>query len=243
MKSQTAAEAVAAARLAREGGGPPGHAEGLLPSPTRRPAASRAPSGSPRTGPTSPRFDFLLNEGAGAVMPYGDRRLYGVCVRREGHVPLQRAHPRHAPATPPCPASRDNALLKLAPLIKRLGARRPRLRPHGRAARAPRGARRGPRRPGGRARARSREVEPRLAALFEPTLRRHGRADDRLRGREDQRHPRPRAAAASTAASRPGWARTRRWPRIREVLAASRATRGRVHRGRSSATARRSTRR
>ena len=34
--------------------------------------------------PDLSRVDFLLNEGAGAVMPYGDRRLYGVCVAEKG---------------------------------------------------------------------------------------------------------------------------------------------------------------
>ena len=57
-------------------------------------------------------------------MPYGDRRLYGVCVRREGHVPLRRRAPAASPATPRSRASRDNALLKLAPVITRLGERR-----------------------------------------------------------------------------------------------------------------------
>ena len=55
---------------------------------------ARAPSGSPRTRPDLARCDYLLNEGAGTVMPYDGRRLYGVCVRREGHVPLQAHRPR-----------------------------------------------------------------------------------------------------------------------------------------------------
>ena len=34
--------------------------------------------------PDLARCDFLLNEGAGTVMPYGDRRLYGVCCAEKG---------------------------------------------------------------------------------------------------------------------------------------------------------------
>ena len=67
---------------------------------------------------------MLLNEGAGPSMPYGDRRLYGVCCAEKGTFRFARAHARHAPATPPCPALADNALLKLAPVVERLGARR-----------------------------------------------------------------------------------------------------------------------
>ena len=44
-----------------------------------------------------------------------------------------------------------------------------------------------------------------LAAMLEPTLRRHVRADAHPRRREDQRDPGARRARASTAASRPGW--------------------------------------
>ena len=51
------------------------------------------------------------------------------------------------------PGLAENALLKLAPAIARLGDGPPRLRPHGAQPRAARGARRGSARPGGRARA------------------------------------------------------------------------------------------
>ena len=46
-----------------------------------------------RPGPG--RVDYLLNEGAGAVMPYGDRRLYGVCVAEKGTFRFNVAHDRH----------------------------------------------------------------------------------------------------------------------------------------------------
>ena len=41
------------------------------------------------------RVDYLLNEGAGAVMPYGDRRLYGVCVAEKGTFRFNVRHDRH----------------------------------------------------------------------------------------------------------------------------------------------------
>ena len=175
-------------------------------------------------------------------MPYGDRRLYGVCVAEKGTFRFNVAHDAAPPATPRCPAWRDNALLKLAPVIARLGDGPPAAidltRGHARAAR---GARRGPDDPAAaleRDRARS---TPRLAPLVEPTLRVTFAPTIVSRGREDQRDPGARASCASTAASRPGWASDVGAARAsREVLGDGRP-RARVHRGRSSATARRST--
>ena len=95
MKNQTAAEAVAAAHLARSGAQLQGHAEGASASPTRRPAASlgakwiteNRPDLSPR------RLPAQRGRGRGHALrrPPPVRRLRG----REGHVPLQRRHHRH----------------------------------------------------------------------------------------------------------------------------------------------------
>ena len=103
MKNQTAAEAVAAAHLARAGRALQGHAEGDRASPTRRPAAQLGAKWITENRPDLCRVDFLLNEGAGAVMPYGDRRLYGVCVAEKGTFRFNVAPPA-PPPTPRCPA-------------------------------------------------------------------------------------------------------------------------------------------
>src|SRR6185295_1415327 len=75
--------------------------------------------------PDLARVDYLLNEGAGAVMPYGDRRLYGVCVAEKGTFRFN-VNTTGTAAHASVPGLAENALLKLAPLIVRLGANRPR---------------------------------------------------------------------------------------------------------------------
>ena len=140
--------------------------------------------------PDLSKVDYLLNEGAGAVMPYGDRRLYGVCVAEKGTFRFNlRTSGTAAHAS--VPGLARNALLELAPLITKLGTGRPGfdlteathalLEALGGSAEDPEGAL---------------ERDPQgLAAARGPGRRRderHVRAHDRLRGREDQRHPRPR---------------------------------------------------
>ena len=57
-------------------------------------------------------------------MPFGDRRLHGVCCAEKGTFRFAvRARGRAGHAS--VPATADNALLKLAPAIERLGSRKP----------------------------------------------------------------------------------------------------------------------
>ena len=113
-------------------------------------------------------------------MPYGDRRLYGVCCAEKGTFRFTRRARAAAPATPPCPALADNALLKLA--ARDRAARRGRASPYD-VTDEPRallrGARRGPRRPraarvarmrGDRAAARRRWSSRRCGVTFAPTI-------------------------------------------------------------------------
>ena len=111
---------------------------------------------------------MLLNEGGGAVMPFGERRLYGVCCAEKGTFRFRvRARGRAGHAS--VPALADNALLKLLPALERLGSGRadydvvdePRafLTAIGEDPADPAAAV-----------DRVRAVEPRLAALVEPTL-------------------------------------------------------------------------
>jgi acetylornithine deacetylase/succinyl-diaminopimelate desuccinylase-like protein len=119
MKSQTAAEVTAALRLAAEGwrgagdllvtvvvDEETGGAEGAQWITTEHPDLVRA--------------DYLLNEGAGAVIPFGDDRVYGVCVAEKGvfrFKVITDGVAGHASM----PKMGDNALLKLAPFIERMG--------------------------------------------------------------------------------------------------------------------------
>jgi acetylornithine deacetylase/succinyl-diaminopimelate desuccinylase-like protein len=123
MKSQTAAEAVAAARLAR-GGATFGGTLKVLSVPDEETGGELGAKWITEQRPDLARVDFLLNEGAGAVMPFGDRRLYGVCVAEKGTFRFNvRTSGTAAHAS--VPGLAHNALLDLAPLIVKLGEGRP----------------------------------------------------------------------------------------------------------------------
>ena len=168
MKSQTAAEAVAAAHLARAGWRPPRGELKVISVVDEEAGGRLGAQWLTEERPDAVRVDWLLNEGAGAVMPYGERRLYGVCCAEKGTFRfrvLARGRAGHASV----PGLADNALLKLVPALERLGAGlaaydvvdEPRafLEAIGEDPADPAGAVE-----------RMRATEPRLAALLEPTL-------------------------------------------------------------------------
>src|SRR4051812_27327582 len=123
MKSQTAAEAVAAAHLARSGASFGGTLK-VISVPDEETGGVLGAKWITEERPDLSRVDFLLNEGAGAVIPYGDRRLYGVCVAEKGTFRFN-VRTSGVAAHASVPGLADNALLKLAPVITRLGERRP----------------------------------------------------------------------------------------------------------------------
>ncbi len=168
MKSQTAAEAVAAAQLARAGWRP-SHGELKLISVVDEEVGGKlGAQWLTEERPDAVRVDWLLNEGGGAVMPYGERRLYGVCCAEKGTVRF-RVHARGRAGHASVPGLADNALLKLLPALERLGRGRAGydvveegrlfLEAIGEDPSDPEAAVE-----------RMRAIEPRLAALFEPTL-------------------------------------------------------------------------
>jgi acetylornithine deacetylase/succinyl-diaminopimelate desuccinylase-like protein len=123
MLSQTAAEVVAACSLAEQGWRP--EAGDLV-------VISVADEELGGTGaewvcaerPDAVRCDYLLNEGDGAVTAVGDDRFHGVCVAEKG-VYRFRLTTHGVAGHASNPAIAENALLKLAPLIQRLGEGRP----------------------------------------------------------------------------------------------------------------------
>jgi acetylornithine deacetylase/succinyl-diaminopimelate desuccinylase-like protein len=124
MKDQTAAEAVALARLARSGKRPPRGEVKLISVVDEETGGMLGAKWITEEHPELSRVDYLLNEGAGAVMPFGGRRLYGVCVAEKGTFRFRlRATGTAAHAS--VPGLAHNALLKLAPAIVALGERRP----------------------------------------------------------------------------------------------------------------------
>ena len=120
MKSQTAAEVVAAAHLARSGWRPPRGELKVISVVDEETGGALGAQFLTEQRPDAVRVDWLLNEGAGAVMPYGERRLYGVCCAEKGTFRFRvRARGRAGHAS--VPAFADNALLKLLPALERLG--------------------------------------------------------------------------------------------------------------------------
>ena len=123
MKNQTAAEAVAAAHLARSGARFKGELK-VIAVADEETGGILGAKWITEQRPDLSRVDYLLNEGAGAVMPYGDRRLYGVCVAEKGTFRFNvRTSGTAAHAS--VPGLAKNALLELAPLITKLGNGRP----------------------------------------------------------------------------------------------------------------------
>jgi acetylornithine deacetylase/succinyl-diaminopimelate desuccinylase-like protein len=168
MKNQTAAEVVALATLARAGWRPHRGEVKLMALVDEEVGGALGAKWLCEQRPDLARCDFLLNEGGGAVMPYGDRRLYGVCCAEKGTFRFKvtaRGTAGHASL----PGIADNALLKLAPVLERIaGARAPfALTEQTRALLA--ALREDPDDPGAAVRSIA-ATEPRLAAMVEPTL-------------------------------------------------------------------------
>src|SRR5215210_2800737 len=168
MKSQTAAEVVAAAHLARQGWRPPRGELKVISVVDEETGGRLGAQWLTEERPDAARVDWLLNEGGGAVMPYGERRLYGVCCAEKGTFRFRvRARGRAGHAS--VPGLADNALLKLLPALERLGTGRAEydVVDESRAFLAAIGE--DPADPAG-AVERMRSTEPRLAALLEPAL-------------------------------------------------------------------------
>jgi acetylornithine deacetylase/succinyl-diaminopimelate desuccinylase-like protein len=169
MKSQTAAEVVAAATLARNGWRPARGELKVIAVVDEEVGGRLGAQWLTEQRPDLARVDWLVNEGGGPVTPYGDRRLYPVCCAEKGTFRFT-VRARGVAAHAAIPGFGDNALLKLAPVVTRLGERKsafdvvaePRalLEALGEDPSDPQAAV-----------DRVREIEPRLAAMVEPTLR------------------------------------------------------------------------
>jgi acetylornithine deacetylase/succinyl-diaminopimelate desuccinylase-like protein len=168
MKSQVAAEIAAAASLARSGWRP---ARGELVVVTVVDEETGGALGAQwitETHPDKVRCDFLLNEGGGAVFDYRGARRYGVCVAEKGvfrFTVTTDGVAGHASM----PKMGENALLKMAPVLERLGARQPSYALTEPPAAFLRGIGEDPDDPAG-AVARLRDADPRLVTTFEPML-------------------------------------------------------------------------
>ncbi len=123
MKSQTAAEVVAAVSLAREGWRP---ARGDLLVVVLVDEETGGEEGAQwicAEHPDKVRCDYVLNEGGGAIIPFEGRRHIGVCVAEKG-VFRFRLTTEGVAGHGSTPKLADNALLKAAPLLEAMGSKR-----------------------------------------------------------------------------------------------------------------------
>ncbi len=124
MKSQTAAEVAAALSLARAGWRPSRGDLLVVVVVDEEVGGTDGAIWLCDHHPDLVRCDELLNEGAGAVIPYGGERLHGVCVAEKGVFRFTLATDGAA-GHASMPHLGDNALLKLAPLLTAMRDERP----------------------------------------------------------------------------------------------------------------------
>jgi acetylornithine deacetylase/succinyl-diaminopimelate desuccinylase-like protein len=124
MKSQVAAEAVAAATLSRGGWRPKSGCLKLVFVADEETGGDVGAHWLTTTHPDRVRCDMLLNEGAGDVFEFAGNRRYGVCCAEKGIFRFKltaRGVAGHASL----PRTGENALLKLAPALQRIADAKP----------------------------------------------------------------------------------------------------------------------
>ena len=168
MKSQVAAEIAAAASLARSGWRPASGELLIVAVVDEETGGSLGAEWITQNHPEKVRCDLLINEGGGAVFEVGDRRCYGVCCAEKGvfrFTVTTDGVAGHASM----PGMGENALLKMGPVLERFAARQPSYRPTEEPLAFLRGIGEDPDDPEGSLQ-RLRELDPRLAIMFEPML-------------------------------------------------------------------------
>ncbi|HEX8084081.1 MAG TPA: M20/M25/M40 family metallo-hydrolase [Solirubrobacteraceae bacterium] len=123
MKSQTAAEVAAAVTLANEGWRPKGALK-VFSVADEETGGGEGAQWLCANKPQLAHADFLLNEGAGAVIPFDGRRVYDVCIAEKGVFRFKLIADGIA-GHASMPKIGDNALLKLAPLLQAMADRQP----------------------------------------------------------------------------------------------------------------------
>ncbi|HWX74738.1 MAG TPA: M20/M25/M40 family metallo-hydrolase [Solirubrobacteraceae bacterium] len=168
MKSQVAAEVAAAASLAREGWRPAAGELLLVAVVDEETGGSLGARWLTTTHPEKVRCDLLINEGGGSLFEVPGRRCYPVCCAEKGvfrFTITTEGVAGHASM----PGMGVNALLKMAPVLERLGQRQPAYHLTSEARELLSGVGEDPDDPAG-AVARLRASDPRLAIMFEPML-------------------------------------------------------------------------
>ena len=124
MKGQTAAEVAAACSLARSGWRPPRGTLLVVVVADEETGGSEGAQWLTATHPEKVRCDYLVNEGGGGILEYGERRLYCLGCGEKGIFRFA-LHTDGVAAHASMPRLGDNALIKLAPLLSALAARQP----------------------------------------------------------------------------------------------------------------------
>ena len=125
MKSQVAAEVAAAVSLAEEGWRPVGELLVVITA-DEEAGAEFGAQWLCTEHADKVRCDFMVNEGAGEILDFDGRRVYGVCVAEKGVFRFTiTTHGEAGHAS--IPRIGDNALTKLAPLLQAMGDRQPSL--------------------------------------------------------------------------------------------------------------------
>ena len=120
MKSQTAAEVVAAINLAESGWRPERGDLLVVAVVDEETGGEEGAVWICEHHPDLVRCDFLLNEGGGAVLPFDGRRFYDVCIAEKG-VFRFKLYTDGVAGHASMPKIGDNALLKVAPLLQAFG--------------------------------------------------------------------------------------------------------------------------
>lgn len=168
MKSQVAAEIAAAISLARSGWRPARGELLICAVVDEETGGELGAQWITETHPDKVRCDYVLNEGGGPYFEYAGTRRYGVCCAEKGVFRFKLVTDGVA-GHASLPKMGDNALLKLGPLLQRLGARQPSYAITDVPAAFLRGLGEDPADPAG-AVARLHATDPRLATMFEPML-------------------------------------------------------------------------
>jgi len=124
MKGQTAAEVAAACALARSGWRPERGELLVVCVVDEETGGHEGAVWLTEHHPDRVRCDFLINEGGGWRLPYGEQVLVGIGCAEKGVFRFTLTTGGVA-GHASMPDIGDNALLKLAPLLQRLGERRP----------------------------------------------------------------------------------------------------------------------
>lgn len=170
MKGQVACEVAAACELGRSGWRPAAGELMLVLVCDEEAGSTHGAKWLCEQVPDKVRCDVLVNEGAGEIVEFADRRLYTVCIGEKGVFRFKLVTEGRA-GHASMPGIGDNALLRMVDVLARLDGRQPDLDDFGEARACVAALLGDSGADVSAALERVRAVDPRLADLLEPTMR------------------------------------------------------------------------